>query len=198
MKNNRLEEKKEEKKNKLLNASINLFMEKGINNTTIQDIVDKAELAKGTFYLYFHDKYEIQDEVIMRQSKRLFDSALKKIDKIKVGTLEDQTIFIIDYIINELSKNKLLLKIISKNLSYGVYSSKLHTIINNEEIGVREFFYNSAKEEGLQLKNPDITLYMIIELTSATVFNCITKKEPMNIKDFKPYLYETIRKMIRP
>lgn len=191
------EEKKELKKNRLLNASISLFLEKGFNNTTIQDIVDKAELAKGTFYLYFHDKYEVQDELIIRQSKKLFDNALSKLDKEKYPKLEDQIIFIIDHIVNELSKNTLLLKFISKNLSWGLYSSKLQTIISNEEIPARYYFVEKAKTENLKLENPDITLYMIVELASATCFSAIINKQPLSISKLKPYLYNSIRKLLK-
>ena len=42
-----------EKKQKLLSSAYKLFTTKGIKNTSIQDIVDSAEVAKGTFYLYF-------------------------------------------------------------------------------------------------------------------------------------------------
>ena len=192
----KMEEKKEIKKNKLLNASISLFLEKGFNDTTIQDIVDRAELAKGTFYLYFHDKYEIQDELIIRQSKKLFDSALKSLDKTKYKKLEDQIIFVIDYIIDALSKNTLLLKIISKNLSWGLYSSKLQTLLNNDDIGARGYFLKKAKEENLRLNNPDITLYLIVELASATCFSAIINKQPFTINTIKPYLYSSIRKML--
>ena len=46
----------ENKRNRLLTSAYNLFIHKGINKTTIQDIVDAARVAKGTFYLYFEDK----------------------------------------------------------------------------------------------------------------------------------------------
>jgi len=37
---------------------------------------------------------------------------------------------------------------------------------------------------------------MIIELVSSTCFNAILEKQPLPIEEFKPYLYETIRRMI--
>lgn len=191
------EEKKEVKKNKLLDASISLFLEKGFADTTIQDIVDKAEIAKGTFYLYFHDKYEIQDELIIRQSKKLFDNALNKLDITKIPKLEDEIIFIIDNIIDSLNKNKLLLQFISKNLSWGLYSNKLHSIINSNEIGARSYFIKKAKEEKLNLENPDITLYLIVELTSSACFSAIINKQPLAINKLKPFLYSSIRKMLK-
>ena len=34
---------------------------KGVKDTSIQEIVDGADVAKGTFYLYFKDKYEVMN-----------------------------------------------------------------------------------------------------------------------------------------
>ena len=53
----KVENNKNEKLNTLLDTSFKLFTEKGIKHTSIQDIVDNAGVAKGTFYLYFKDKY---------------------------------------------------------------------------------------------------------------------------------------------
>ncbi len=187
---------KEAKKNKILDSAINLFLEKGTNSTSIQDIVDKAEIAKGTFYLYFKDKYEVQDELIIRQSKKLFCNALEKLDTEKYKKLEDQIIMIIDNIINELTRNTLLLKFISKNLSLGLYNEKLHTVINNENEFAREYFIKKAEEENLKIDNPDITLYMIVELASSVCFSSIINKQPLSIDKMKPYLYDSIRKLL--
>ena len=63
---------KEEKENRLLNTAFRLFTEKGIKETSIQEIVDNASVAKGTFYLYFRDKYEIRDILIVKKSQKLF------------------------------------------------------------------------------------------------------------------------------
>ena len=40
---------KEEKETRLLNTAFKLFTEKGIKETSIQEIVDNASVAKGTF-----------------------------------------------------------------------------------------------------------------------------------------------------
>ena len=194
--NAKIEEKKNEKKNKLLKTSFNLFIEKGIYNTTIQDIVDKAGLAKGTFYLYFKDKYEVQDELIVRQSKKLFENALKKLDTNVVTKFDDQIIFIIDNILDELTKNILLLKFITKNLSWGLYNEKLSQFVENDSLKIKSLYLDGIKRENIKLKNPDITLYMIIELSSSTCFNSIVNKDPLPINEFKPFLYSAIRKLL--
>ena len=50
------ETNKKRKKNALFQTAYELFTDKGFAKTTISDIVNKAGLAKGTFYLYFKDK----------------------------------------------------------------------------------------------------------------------------------------------
>ena len=51
---------------RLLNASREIFTEKGIDLATIDDITQRADVAKGTFYYHFTDKNEIVAE-LMRQ-----------------------------------------------------------------------------------------------------------------------------------
>lgn len=50
---------KEEKKCAIAKASIDLFCEKGIQQTSIDEIAKSAQVAKGTVYLYFKNKEEI-------------------------------------------------------------------------------------------------------------------------------------------
>lgn len=191
--------KEKDKEERLLKTAFELFTEKGIKDTSIQEIVDRAEVAKGTFYLYFKDKYEIRDILIAKKSKKLFKDALAELRKNYIVNLSDQVIFIINYVINELSKVPTLLKFISKNLSWGIYSKtvlKIYEEREDEEDSVYKLFLKGIKENHIELKNPEVTLYMIIELVSSTCFNSILYNDPLPIEEFKPYLYDTIRRMI--
>ena len=69
----KLENNKKKKKDALLNTAFELFITKGIQNTSISNIVEKAGVAKGTFYLYFSDKYA--ETANIRASKRMLDAA---------------------------------------------------------------------------------------------------------------------------
>lgn len=53
-----------ERRQQLLDAARTLFAEKGYHETTVDDITRAADVAKGTFYLYFSEKHEIYVEVI--------------------------------------------------------------------------------------------------------------------------------------
>lgn len=188
-----------DKELRLLNTAFKLFTEKGTKDTSIQEIVDNANVAKGTFYLYFKDKYEIRDILIAKKSHKLFREALQELRKNYISNLSDQVIFIINYVIDELTKSPALLKFISKNLSWGIYNKtvlKIYEGNEDNEDSVYKLFLKGVGENNLTLKNPDVTLYMIIELVSSTCFNSILYKEPLPINEFKPYLYDTIRNLI--
>ncbi len=197
IKKSKLVEKKEEKKQKLLESSFKLFTKKGIKNTSVEEITNEAGTAKGTFYLYFKDKYEVQDQLIIRKSKQLFNDAVKRLSKENITDFLDSLIFVIDYVIDQLNKNKLLLKFISKNLSWGVYNEKVIKMVDDNALGVHELFIKGINDNKIKLKNPDVTLYMIIELVSSTCFNSIINKDPLPIDLYKPYLYNVIRKMVK-
>ena len=190
---------KVDKENRLLEEAFKLFMSKGIKDTSIQDIVNNANVAKGTFYLYFNYKYELRDVLIIKHSQKLFNSALKKLEKSNINDFSEQIIFIIDYVIDELTKKPLLLQFISKNLGLGIYNkfiATLHSNINDEKSGVYDLFLKGVSENNIKLENPTVTLFMIIELVSSTCFTCILYKDPLPIKEYKPILYKEIRKML--
>ncbi len=188
------------KESRLLETAYNLFTRKGIKDTSIQEIADNADVGKGTFYLYFKDKYELRDVLIYRKSKKLFNDAYKESKKQSFTSLTDQIIFIIDNVINKLIKNQLLLKFVSKNLSWGVFNNTLNNIytISNEEDteGIYDLFVKGIKQYDIKMENPKTTLFMIVELVSSTCFNSILYGEPEPIEEFKPKLYDAIKKLI--
>ena len=49
----------EERREELMNAAERLFLEHGVGPTTIEQITTAADVAKGTFYLYFSSKEDI-------------------------------------------------------------------------------------------------------------------------------------------
>ena len=193
---------KKEKENKLMEKALKLFTEKGVNNTSIQDIADEAGVGKGTFYLYFKDKYDIRDKVIASCSNKLFSDALDALNNSYIQNFEDQIIFIINHILDELNKNKVLLKLISKNLSFGLFNNTISNLsnlsnINNDTSTQYEKFVNRVNENKVNLKNPKVTLFTIIELVSSTGFNSILYSEPLSLDEYKPYLYSIIRGILK-
>ncbi|WP_297437923.1 TetR/AcrR family transcriptional regulator [Thermococcus sp.] len=50
-------------RDKIVSAALELFANKGFDKTTVDEIVNRAGVAKGTFYLYFKSKDDLVKEV---------------------------------------------------------------------------------------------------------------------------------------
>ncbi|WP_416197110.1 TetR/AcrR family transcriptional regulator [Sporanaerobacter sp.] len=116
----KVEINKRQKEDSLYAAAYELFTTQGIHNTAISDIVKKAGVAKGTFYLYFKDKYDVLDKIILDKSSEILVEAIENTNTKEFDSFEEKLLYFIDYIIEYLKQNKLLLKLIYKNLSWGV------------------------------------------------------------------------------
>jgi AcrR family transcriptional regulator len=65
----------EERKNQILDAATQVFMQKGFDQARMDDIVEETGLSKGTLYWYFKSKYDIIISIL----DRIFLSALERL-----------------------------------------------------------------------------------------------------------------------
>ncbi len=59
-------------------CAIALFEKKGVAGTSVNDIVGKAGIAKGTFYLYFKDKDDLINFVFAKFGEEFFEEVIVK------------------------------------------------------------------------------------------------------------------------
>lgn len=184
----KLDDKKKQKRDSLLMAAFALFTQKGINDTSISDIAKKANMAKGTFYLYFKDKFDIRDKLIADKARQVFCRALEEMNRVKLDSLEDHVIFLINSVINQLNQNKNLLKFISKNLSWGVFQKALLLENNEDGDSFYQRYYLLLDQSGRMFRNPDLMLYMIVEFVNSTCHSVILQQQPVTLEELKPEL----------
>ena len=185
------------KENSLLKTAFEFFTTKGFSKTSITDIVSKAGVAKGTFYLYFKDKYDIRNKLVSHKSSQLFKNALTDLgDKLETLPFEERIISIIDNIVNQLNENQSLLTFISKNLSWGIFKSAITTPVSDDDIDFSSVYNKMLEDAPKGIKDPEIMLFMIIELVSSTCYSAILYNEPCTLSELKPYLYSSIKLMI--
>lgn len=190
-------EKKKKKEIDLYNAAFDLFVAKGINDTAIIDIVRKAGVAKGTFYLYFKDKYDLLDRIIISKSGEIIEKTYNRVQGMDYDSPEEAIIDYLDKLLEELEKNEFLLKLIHKNLSWGLYKKTIDnpektTALENLKAGIRLLNKSNYKDDELEK-----IVFLIVELTSSAAYSCIIRKEPSTIEEMKPILYMMIRRMIK-
>lgn len=198
------------KERKIYDTALELFLSKGTNQTTIDDIVKNAGVAKGTFYLYFSDKHEIVEKLVQIKANELFDDAISFLnqDDKKYSGIEYLRA-IVNYILDALTVNQKLMCFLHKNLSYGIFKNlTIHKIGAGKNIvenfnpdavknqNVLETIINVLESSGVHMKNPESTMFLVMELVSGACYNSIIFSQPMPIQEYKPYLFEAIKTLI--
>lgn len=191
----KVDEKKRVKREALLLSAYHLFTENGIQNTSISEIVNRAKLAKGTFYLYFKDKYDIRDKLVTHMSSKVFEEAGTALQEKEYPGLEEYLLALIDNILNQLSANHSLLRFIAKNLSWAVFSNIRISEMDNREC--IEIFEEMIEKSGRNFRNIHLMIYMIVELVNSTCYNVILYEAPVTLEELKPELYGMIRGMMK-
>lgn len=72
-----------DRREQLLEAGRQAFVEKGFDNTKIADIVGRAGLAQGTFYLYFESKHAIMLALSAEVTTSFYASGMDTLAKSK-------------------------------------------------------------------------------------------------------------------
>ena len=67
----RREREKAKRIETIMDAALEIFAEKGLKNTTMDDVAERAELSKGTIYLYFKSKEHLFFAIDLRAGQLL-------------------------------------------------------------------------------------------------------------------------------
>lgn len=80
---NRREKKKIDTMNRIVSTAVDLFRKNGVENTTMEEIAETVDIAKGTLYNHFSSKEEIIDSYIKKSFKNNYSERMKKLNEIK-------------------------------------------------------------------------------------------------------------------
>lgn len=99
----RRKREREQRRNAILNAARKLFLEKGFKHVTVENIARKAELSKGSVYLYFSSKEEIYTQILLndidkfnRKSSQIFQNGKPAADLVM-----DFACIYVDFFLND-------------------------------------------------------------------------------------------------
>ena len=100
------ERKSDRTRRRILTAAKHLFDRRGYRDTTVDDITRRAEIAHGTFYLYFRGKSEILRE--------LSDAALAEFDSIATHEFRtrEEVAALVRQTLEVYQRNRLLMRLL--------------------------------------------------------------------------------------
>lgn len=194
----KVDNNKQQKRDSLLESAFSLFINNGFNKTSISDIVNNAGVAKGTFYLYFKDKYDIRNHLIAHKASQVFQASYAELlNHPEISGFEEQVMFIIDHILNQLAANHNLVNLLAKHLSWGFFKNSLFFAPSKNTPSIYEIYENLLSNAECTYRSPELMMYTILELISGISYNAILYQQPVGLDEMKPYLYETVRGVFR-
>lgn len=108
-------QKKQIKKERITTAAIELFNQKGYADTKIEDIITRAKVGKGTFYLYFKNKEQLVETVLEDVSSELL-SILNWVGEQRLSNADLKDIF--------RKEGELLAELLSQNKEMAIFINK--------------------------------------------------------------------------
>lgn len=193
----KISEKQQNKRINILDSAYELFIEKSFNNTSIDDVVKSAGIAKGTFYLYFKDKHDLMERIIIRKGALILRYVLEELKKKTEAcqmSFSDQMLFITEKIVDYLECHREIITLMGKNfsscLSYfnTIEDSELKTMLNTL---VAENIENGfSEQETLQ------RIYLIVTLVGSVCYDSLVYESPFKIAEIKPLLYESVQSIL--
>lgn len=192
-----LDQKKEEKRQGLLDAAYALFLEKGIVKTTINDIAERARVAKGTFYLYFRDKETVLQALVYKISYRILSESYAVMDKHRTEDFVENVILLVDTIIEYFKRDKEVLRILERNFSWPVIENEIAHSSDALVVRLRTDLRKSPSLAGRTDDEIFKLMFVIVEMCGSICYASIIENRPDTIDNMKPVLYEIIRKSLR-
>ena len=143
-----------ERKNEILDTAQEIFLTKGYKQTSVDSIIKKVGVAKGTFYYYFESKEDLLDKLVKRMADKIqieIKKIVEKKDLDAISKLEKAYSVAGNIKLENIQLIKLMLKILYEKdnliLRYKVYKSNIELVVPEFakiiEQGVKEKLFNT-------------------------------------------------------
>jgi AcrR family transcriptional regulator len=93
----KIDRRKQRTRRMLRDALLALIVEKGYDDLSVQDITEKADLRRATFYLHYADK----DELLATVLREIFDALVKELEALML-TADFTRLFSVDKVARRL------------------------------------------------------------------------------------------------
>ncbi|MFK7691707.1 TetR/AcrR family transcriptional regulator [Paenibacillus sp. HJGM_3] len=148
------------KKEILVQAAETLFLQKGIRQVTVEEIVRLANVSKATFYKYFTDKKDILDQVMRKSADAVLEKLQSLLEKGKQGRMtKEDFLKIVD--MNEydqLFQSGLLMEMIE---DYPEYVEDFRVSYTDQIMPIFYDLIRMAKIDGIVRMDVDTDVLMI-------------------------------------
>ena len=191
------ESRKERKRQSLLAAAYGLFTEKGVAKTSVDEIVRRANVAKGTFYLYFQDKDQLLQQLVYDISARVLEEAYAWLEERRTPDFVENVLLMLDYIIEYFKRNKLVLRLVERNFSWPMVARQMSE--RSDPLWDRLMSDLERSPQASRYSEEELfrIIFVIVEMVGSVCYSSIIEGKPDTIDNMKPVLYGSVRNILR-
>ena len=107
------------KKAEIMESALRIFKQKGLEKASVRDIMKDAGYGIGTFYLYYADKKDLKEQIVLKKSIDIIINAEEHCTGIDPV---ERYISFVDYIIDYLIANPFELELLRDNITWALYT----------------------------------------------------------------------------
>lgn len=189
-----------EKKERIINAGLELFCEKGYYNTNTAEIAKRAGVSTGIVYSYFKNKNDILSAVIsvfshklqttVRASLENFDFSLLMQPEVSTETLTALLKKIIEYS----AQTHMQLKNMHQELNAMENDPHVAKFLLEFELETSNLIKHIFEKSGILLKNADEKIHLIFHIVEDYCHEAVFHQH--DFIDYDVYLEESIQAII--
>ena len=190
-------ENKLAKRSKILDAANHLFLNGSVADTAIDDVVGLAGVAKGTFYLYFRDKYDLLDQIVVRRALEIFTQSVGQLQSSAARrdmTAAEQIIYLADAIIAYLQTHKKEAALLDKRFS--VCFSSVDASQNAQFTEAASYLTALLTPHGGTEEQARQTLYLLGNMILYAACDAVLGEKPYTVEQIRPMLHSMIRTVL--
>lgn len=179
-------DRRAEKKRRILETAYTLFKTKSVNATAVDDVVKAAGIARGTFYLYFKDKTDLLDQIVFLKSTESMKALVSDVER-RIG--DDSMDFIsgcrlfLDMYIDFLQAHKDVLTVVEKNLSacLKTFPSFFDSEAAAQYMKITERFIAN----GFTVDDAHKTVYIVVDMVGSVCSDAILYERPFALNEIR-------------
>lgn len=137
--------KKEVRKKELIKIAYELFITKGYENTSVDEIIAKAGIAKGTYYYHFESKEQMLEDVV----NMMIDEEVERAKKVVESNLDLEEKLVYTILALRVAPDEQSVEDTINSKENIILHKKINERIIEEAVPILSKIVREAKETGL-------------------------------------------------
>ncbi len=178
---------------RILDASTRLFIEKGYEQTSIQDILDALNLSKGGLYHHFKSKEEILDAVMQRRVQSITENMYDVIENTQAENGREKLKKILHRLCTDTQTHALDAVLTSQINNPYFIASGLQTCVKQDAPITSKLIEKGVEDGSLQTTQPELCAEVFLLLLNFWVNPVLFGRSIVETKERLKYLQTMMR-----